>query len=562
MPALLFFRDLSFLWISVCTTGLPLSRGSVFLTDFATISPLCSDNSHSSPVDELLSTVPSSSVTISNGSQETLEIRPPVLKRSKSSKVIQTPSTFPIHLHFGAGKLGLGLVVPALEQSDTRYVIVQRPSKDWESIVDSGCSSVPLMVNDKEAVSRGLTVITDRLIREAAERGESVLDLISKSPKGQGHLLLTSDQEICKMLAIGSSSFSCALGGAISKVLVPLLSELPPRFKSARPTLYACENDLGSVESLAAELKSSVNVLPCMVDRICSSRDIIPGPSPVIRVQAEDHTGSIVLLDSTSSDQDDLPLDGDTVMVPETDEVADYLFIQKKRLVNSMHTVLAFSTLVEYDKNNTALFQWEEALPNLPLLNYETASPEVKDMIWSWAVAQILVLMKEQGVDVMTEAHGAETEDELVEQLLGVARQTLERFSSIEDTTTRVLGGGVSNRFNERLVPVQEGMHLVHALLSDIPVDCAQRKVLTAANVDIDTVLAACDQLVEDARKFAELDEDQMAAESMWTEMTGGISRSMNGVLKAIPSVFQVSASVIGGGLSVLINNNLDAPGI
>ena len=467
--------------------------------------------------------------------------------------VKSAPSSFPLHLHFGAGKLGLGLVVPALEESDTRYVIVQRPSQDWEAICNSDCPSIPLMVNGEAAVEGGLTVITDRHIQDAAKRGESLLDLLSHSPEGQGHLLLTSDQDLCKELANSSTSFSCALGGAISQVLVPILSELPPRFKAARPTLYACENDLDSVALLAGELKNSVNVLPCMVDRICSTREIVSDGNPAIRVDAEDHTGSIVVLDSTVSDEEDLPLDGETVQVPETEEVADYLFVQKKRLVNSMHTVLAFSTLVDYDRNNTSLFQWEEALPHLPLLNYETADSEVKDMIWAWAVAQILVLMKEQGVDVMSEAHSADSEDELVEQLLAVARQTLERFSSIEDTTTRVLGGGVSNRYNTRLVPVQQGIHLVHALLSDLPMECAQRKVLAAAEVDIDAVMSACDQLVEDAQKFAELDEEQLAAQAEWDELTGGINKNLSGLFKSIPNIFQVPAAIAG--LSVLFNN-------
>ncbi|CAM9893837.1 unnamed protein product, partial [Choristocarpus tenellus] len=51
-------------------------------------------------------------------------------------------------------------------------------------------------------------------------------------------------------------------------------------------------------------------------------------------------------------------------------------------------------------------------------------------------------------------AHGVETEEEVFECLLAYARQTLNRFSSIVDSTSRVLGGGVGNRWVTRLRPI------------------------------------------------------------------------------------------------------------
>lgn len=451
--------------------------------------------------------------------------------------LLNLQSTDCLHVHFGAGKLGLGLVVPALEKSQTRYVILQRPSRDWHALAESGASRVPLRINGEDVVPAGLCLITQAEIGVAAERGSSIVDLVAASPEGQGHVVLTSDQAVWSELAGRASSFSCTLGGAIGKVLEPLLSKLPLRRKGFRPTLYACENDLDSVECLAEQLKKRVDVIPCMVDRICSGRTVIGGDLPSIDVEAEEHTGSIVLLEKSAQSQDEIPLDGETVQVPDNNEIAEYLFIQKKRLVNSMHTVLAFSTLVEYDANNTSLFHWDIALPHLPLLNYEKADPAMKDLVWAWAVAQILVLMKEMGVDLMTEAHSADTDDELAEQMLGVARQTLERFSSVEDTTTRVLGGGVSNRYKTRLIPVQQGMHLVEAMLKDLPADSAQRKVLAAAGVDVGTVVAACDKLVEDAEKFARLDEEKRSMDAEWRQLTDTLTSRLLELRKSLPGL-------------------------
>ena len=45
------------------------------------------------------------------------------------------PPTDKLHVHFGAGRLGFGLVLPALESSGSPYVIMNRPSKVWHPII-------------------------------------------------------------------------------------------------------------------------------------------------------------------------------------------------------------------------------------------------------------------------------------------------------------------------------------------------------------------------------------------------------------------------------------------
>ena len=45
------------------------------------------------------------------------------------------PSTGAFHVHIGAGKLGLGLIIPALLQSTCPFAILQRPSRSWDAII-------------------------------------------------------------------------------------------------------------------------------------------------------------------------------------------------------------------------------------------------------------------------------------------------------------------------------------------------------------------------------------------------------------------------------------------
>ncbi|CAN0215386.1 unnamed protein product, partial [Hapterophycus canaliculatus] len=39
------------------------------------------------------------------------------------------------HVHFGAGRLGLGLVVGAIAESKTPFGVVQRPKASWGDII-------------------------------------------------------------------------------------------------------------------------------------------------------------------------------------------------------------------------------------------------------------------------------------------------------------------------------------------------------------------------------------------------------------------------------------------
>ena len=38
------------------------------------------------------------------------------------------------HLHFGAGRLGMGLVVPAISASGIPFAVVQRPKRKWQEM--------------------------------------------------------------------------------------------------------------------------------------------------------------------------------------------------------------------------------------------------------------------------------------------------------------------------------------------------------------------------------------------------------------------------------------------
>ena len=52
-------------------------------------------------------------------------------------------------------------------------------------------------------------------------------------------------------------------------MLVDHFVNLPDVEDEARPVLYACENDHSMVEKLQFALRTKIEAVPCMVDRIC-----------------------------------------------------------------------------------------------------------------------------------------------------------------------------------------------------------------------------------------------------------------------------------------------------
>jgi len=403
--------------------------------------------------------------------------------------------------------LGLGLVIPALDKAKVPYVILQRPSKAWSKLLKSNSDTVGLSINGKP-VTAPIKLYTDNEI----DAGGLEISQIMSSVKdgGFGHLVLSNDTPTWESLLHGAKSFSTSVGGSVSNWLGPLLSSLPERELEDRPVLYACENDSNAVKELANQLAGRVEVVPCMVDRICAGREVTGDPDPVISVEAENHTGSIVLLNPPENPNAQIPLVGEAVTVPQTAAIGAYLYNRKVIMVNGMHTTLAFITMVWNEMQRSMGGPGEVAgyaLEDLPLETYASAPEEVQEDIWCWSIAQILKLMWDNDEDLMREAHLANSNQELVDDFLSIAHLNQERFASLDDTTSRVLGGGVSNRYMGRLVPVQEAVHAVQAMSEKWGEHHPMKLLLDSAGLDMERVVTACDKLVGRSWRYCRRDE-------------------------------------------------------
>ena len=184
-----------------------------------------------------------------------------------------------------------------------------------------------------------------------------------------------------------------------------------------------------------------------MVDRVCTGRTVT---AEGIDVAAEPWHGSIVVMEPGLKGR--LPFTSRVATAPQSAREADYLSERKFSLVNGMHTVLAFMTLLEQ-------FEDDDGGREYILLKYSQLSREGQRMCEAWRTARAAQLLQSYGTANLMEWHEVATREEAWGVLLDYADNVLEeRFSKTDDVVSRVLGGGVSNRWLTRLRPTDAWM--------------------------------------------------------------------------------------------------------
>jgi len=445
--------------------------------------------------------------------------------KARDSAVEATAQAPAVHVHVGAGRLGLGLVLPALAAGAKEHggglVVLQRPSATWAPI-QHGCL-VAFTVN-------GETTCTLRAVRA---EGAAVRPLLAEGGAGgyDGLLLLTLDDASLDSVAACATSVSSSLGPALQKGIEPLVAALgradPARLGGGTLRLYAAENDHAAVEKLGARDEyRALRLLPLLVDRVCTACDVSESE---VATRAEPWQGEIVLMtppDTTPRPRTGLrlvlarpPFAGPTIRLPESDAEAHFLHRRKILTVNGTHTTLAFLTLALHEPPPHT---------GLPAGDYELLRAvsdgdggggdedddevlrveETHRMVWSWCVARQLLLLFEFPSEVARAALGCPPDEgdasdrSLADALLAGARIAIDRLGRGGDTTKRVLGGGVVNRFETRLKPIA----------TFLDTSCASSKwlrgrlaktVLRRAKLTETAVRLSVLGLVADAERFA-----------------------------------------------------------
>jgi len=342
------------------------------------------------------------------------------------------------HLHFGAGRLGMGLVVPSIAASGIPFAVVQRPKPKWIKLFES---QGEFSAKNELGVSVNSNFVVHNV--EVIKSTDGIPNFMPPQS-----LVFGSTPEDLNEVVERATSFSCSLGAAMSDVLVPVLDELPVVRREQQPNLFCCENDHDAVMQLKERLAGKVFVVDCMVDRVCTGRTIT---TEGIDVSAEPWRGSIVTLEPDLTGR--LPFCSSVVTVPRSKHECEYLSERKFSLVNGMHTVVAFMTL------RAEFVDDDDGSREYVLRKYTKMPRDSQRMCEAWRTARAAQLIEKYGVDNLMTWHGVDTAEAAWDVLLEYGDEVLEeRFSKTDDVVSRVLGGGVANRWLTRLRPIDTWM--------------------------------------------------------------------------------------------------------
>ena len=70
---------------------------------------------------------------------------------AKAKGDVETPLT-KLHVHFGCGRLGMGLLSPAMAKAGRPIVLIDGPFGDYETLVKEGHKTVNFYVNGEVSV--------------------------------------------------------------------------------------------------------------------------------------------------------------------------------------------------------------------------------------------------------------------------------------------------------------------------------------------------------------------------------------------------------------------------
>lgn len=425
----------------------------------------------------------------------------PVSQLAESLRAQQAPKrpeaehpTEPYHVHVGAGRLFIGLVLPALQAAGNNYAILQRASESWAPLGE--VDSIAVTVNGDYVVPK-MALVTENKDGDGGSMDSGLGNSVSLSSALELDIPIMAcvdmNSQVAAELVKRATSFSTSLGPGLSDTMVPLLTKFLPKNENGSryvPVLYAFENDHASVDKLAEELEERVHVVGCMVDRICVKRSITHA---LVSVEAEPYKGEIVVL-VPPEDSMPPPLKGSHVQIPRLQAQAEYFTQRKLVTVNGMHTTLAFLTLVKMvPEGGLQGDGWKD----FSLLTHAAGTKEEKSRMWLWVVARLLFLTWQHEPRIIKEAHKVTSDKEVCDLLLTYGKSTLQRFDTVQDKAGRVLGGGVANRWNGRLKAIQDWLTSEPSMTKGL-----KKMILTQAGVKESDVRNEIKALVNESQRF------------------------------------------------------------
>ena len=322
------------------------------------------------------------------------------------------------HIHLGAGKLGLGLVVPIFKKN-SRVVIIQRPSDQWKHIKEY--DFINLYVNEY--------LIGKFEVFHESSKNSNIQSFIQKWKSKNDLFLCVRDELMIKNLLLASHSISTSLGPGISEIL-KYLNEA--EFES-EVNLYPFENNKDSVDAIKEVLNSTcsgINIIPVIADKICSEKIINENR---ILIKAEPYQNIIINGATKSASKIFKTFKGiDSVIVATDKSEYDFYYKRKFYIVNGIHMIAAiYGYLYLYEKK-IPYEKWSEYSLSV-LLDNQILYKKFIDFISIQSIRIVLESNKN------TEKKGTEDAKNTYDKLVAYGESVLIRFRTFNDLIIRIL---------------------------------------------------------------------------------------------------------------------------
>jgi hypothetical protein len=356
------------------------------------------------------------------------------------------PFTYPpgarkteLHIHIGAGRLGLGLVVPLLA-SARNICVIQRPLGKWAYLserTDDQTQEIELRVNN---ITLRLRVVHDRV-------DETLGRAAIQHWKDGGHLLvLAKNPSFLTALFHEATSVSTALKGGL-----PFAEDLLGLVKAQKlRNVYCFENEFKEVMEFKRRVQARdrrIKVLPVVADRICRNVRIEDGVVPRVHVDCELYQHVYVQILNSHVRRLFGQLQ-DVTLAHDEDELM-YFYDTKFYLMNSIHAAMAFHTYAKLAQKNVPFEKWGEQV-----LVVDTNAPYVT----TWIYIQICRIIH-RNRKLISRRWPTKDEKTVFEELYAQAYQISKRIDRSGDEVQRIVGTdprSLNEKFETRCMEMSE----------------------------------------------------------------------------------------------------------
>ena len=268
------------------------------------------------------------------------------------------------HVHFGAGKIGCGLVVPLLKaRQDISLCIIQRPSQDWSHLIQDRVGNIDIHVNTEEETKIfEFSVISDQT------PPKRFCTYVNDWRKGKRDIfLLTSNSELIQRVLSHTQSISTAVR---QEPIERIAMEIATVYQGKPLAIFPFENDEMSFKVFRDKLKSlaRIEVYDMVLDRLCTHQKI---EGNCVSVTAEDYAA--VYIHGSHYEPKKYPLlriafdapafsalmprDAQTVDIRyiKTKQDYEFYYTAKRLLVNAVHSATAIYGYSELLRTRTPI---------------------------------------------------------------------------------------------------------------------------------------------------------------------------------------------------------------